>query len=458
MYKENILNNNNNQKNNQNININNNKNKKNNNNKNINKVKGKFFVGFLCLLFLVIFTPVISLAFGPSSSTIYQGIDVSSYQGNINFSLVKNAGIDIVYIKSSEGRSYIDPYFERNYQNAKANGLKVGFYHYVTARTTEQAREQANFFARVISGKEPDCRLAMDFESFGNLSVIQINEISKVFLETLQSATGKDVLIYSNSYSARTIFSRELAIYPLWVANYGVSEPGGNDKWSTWVGWQYTSTGRVSGILGNVDRDQFTDGVLLSNTSPIPTPETPTTPEAPENSETIVYTVKSGDTLSEIARDYGTTVNSIVSLNTFITNPNLIYPGQQLTIRTNSLTNNNVNNSNSSSTVYTVVRGDTLSEIATKYNTTVSNLVTLNNISNPNLIYPGQRIIISNGINSNLGNECGKILYTVKRGDTLSGIAAKYDTTVSEIATLNNISNPNLIYAGSIIRVPNCKK
>ena len=406
---------------------------------------------FSLVSFFIIYPFVPSLAFGPSSSIIYQGIDVSSWQGSIDFAQVRNAGIDIVYMKSSEGRSYIDPYFERNYQNAKANGLKVGFYHYVTARTVEQAREQANFFASVISGKEPDCRLAMDFESFGNLSVNQINEISKVFLETLQNATNKEVLIYSNSYSARTIFSRDLAIYPLWVANYGVSEPGGNDKWATWVGWQYTSTGRVAGISGNVDRNQFTDGVLLSNISPIPTPETPSTPEQPTETGTIVYTVKSGDTLSSIARNYGTTVYRIVSLNPSITNPNLIYPGEQFIISIDS-------NTSSSSVVYTVVRGDTLSEIAARYNTTVSKLVTDNNISNPNLIYPGQRIGISVGTIPSLGNECGKILYTIKRGDTLSEIAARYDTTVNEIATLNNISNPNLIYAGNIIRVPNCRK
>ena len=411
----------------------------------------KIFLIAFSLMIFAISTTIPVLAFGPSSSTIYQGIDVSSWQGNINFSSVKNSGIDIVYIKSSEGRNYIDPYFERNYQNAKANGLKVGFYHYVTARNVEQAREQANFFARVISGKEPDCRLAMDFESFGNLSVNQINEISKAFLETLQNTTNKEVLIYSNSYSARTIFSRDLAIYPLWVANYGVSEPGGNDKWDTWVGWQYTSTGRVSGISGNVDRDQFTDGVLLSSTSPIPTPEEPSTPEQSTESGTINYTVKSGDTLSKIARNYGTTVNSIVSLNPSITNPNLIYPGEQFTIRVNS------SSDNLTSTVYTVVRGDTLSEIAVKYDTTVSRLVADNNISNPNLIYPGQRILIY-GNSTTLGNECGKILYTIKRGDTLSEIAARYDTTVNEIATLNNIANPNLIYAGNIIRVPNCKK
>lgn len=406
---------------------------------------------FSFVTFFIISTSVSSLAFAPSSSTIYQGIDVSSWQGTIDFSQVKNAGIDIVYMKSSEGRSYIDPYFERNYQNAKANGLKVGFYHYVTARTVEEARNQANFFAKVISGKEPDCKLAMDFESFGNLSVNQINEISKVFLETLQNATNKEVLIYSNSYTARTILSSDLAIYPLWVANYGVSEPGGNDKWNTWVGWQYTSTGRVTGISGNVDRDKFTDGVLLSNTSPIPTPDSPSTPEEPIENGTIIYTVKSGDTLSKIAREYGTTVNNIVSLNPSITNPNLIYPGEQFTISIN-------NNTSSSSLVYTVVKGDTLSEIAVRYDTTVSKLVIDNNISNPNLIYPGQRLVIYNSSTTNLGNECGKVLYTIKRGDTLSEIATRYDTTVNEIATLNNISNPNLIYAGNIIRVPNCRK
>lgn len=406
---------------------------------------------FSFVTFFIISTSVSSLAFGPSSSTIYQGIDVSSWQGNINFAQVKNAGIDIVYIKSSEGVSYIDPYFERNYQNAKANGLKVGFYHYVTARTVEEARNQANFFAKVISGKEPDCKLAMDFESFGNLSVNQINEISKVFLETLQNATNKEVLIYSNSYTARTILSSDLAIYPLWVANYGVSEPGGNDKWNTWVGWQYTSTGRVTGISGNVDRDKFTDGVLLSDNSPIPTPDSPSTPEEPIENGTIIYTVKSGDTLSKIAREYGTTVNNIVSLNPSITNPNLIYPGEQFTISIN-------NNTSSSSLVYTVVKGDTLSEIAVRYDTTVSKLVIDNNISNPNLIYPGQRLVIYKGNTTNLGNECGKVLYTIKRGDTLSEIATRYDTTVNEIATLNNISNPNLIYAGNIIRVPNCRK
>ena len=311
----------------------------------------KFSFISLFSLFFILVTCFPSFCFGPSSNEIYQGIDVSSWQGSINFSYVKSSGIEVVYIKSSEGRSYIDPYFERNYTNAKANGLKVGFYHYVTARSIEQAKEQANFFASVISGKQADCRLAMDFESFGNLSISQINEISKTFLETLENVTNSKCVIYSNAYSARTIFSNELTNYPLWVANYGVSSPGSNGKWNTWVGWQYTNTGLVNGISGYVDRNKFTNGILLSSTSTLPSPETPSTPST---DNTTVYTVKKGDTLSQIALNYGTTVSSIVSLNPSITNPNLIYPGQKLTIKINSSSSTN------NSTVYIVKKGDTL--------------------------------------------------------------------------------------------------
>ena len=97
-------------------------------------------------------------AYGPASEKIFDGIDVSGWQENINYLEVKNAGIEVVYMKASEGYSYQDPYFNENYINAKANGLKVGFYHYLTARSEEEAVEQAKFFAKVIQNKVPDCR------------------------------------------------------------------------------------------------------------------------------------------------------------------------------------------------------------------------------------------------------------------------------------------------------------
>lgn len=406
--------------------------------------KNILLVILFSLLFIPFF-PYLTYAFSPSSNQIYQGIDISSWQGTVDFFAVKNSGIDIVYIKSSEGTSYINPYFESSYSNAKENGLKVGFYHYVTARSTQQAINEANFFARVVGGKQSDCKLAMDFENFGDLSINEINNISKVFLETLTNITNSQPIIYSNAFSARTIFNQELTKYPLWVANYGVNTPESNGKWETWVGWQYTSTGIVNGISGYVDRNQFTDGVLLSSSTILPTPENS---GSSSSENTIVYTVKSGDTLSEIARDYGTTVSSIVSLNTFITNPNLIYPGQQLTIKTSTENSNNI---------YVVKRGDTLSHIALRYNTTVNTLVRLNNIKNPNLIYPNQQLIVNSSGLVDVPNSCGKVVYQIKKGDTLSGLAIEYRSTVEEITTLNNISNPNLIYAGDTIRIPTCR-
>ena len=402
----------------------------------------------ITLLFIYITSPC--FAFEPSSSIIYQGIDVSRWQGNINFSDVKRSGIDIVYMKASEGRSYIDPYFERNYTEAKNNNLKVGFYHYVTARTVSKAKEQAIFFANVISQKSPDCKLAMDFEDFGNLSNYEINEISKVFLETLKQETKEEVLIYSNTYSAKNIFDAELTKYPLWVAHYNVNKPIDNGKWQNWIGWQYTSTGKVPGISGYVDKNYFTKDILLKKVISIPIPENNA---GNINQENIVfYTVKRGDTLSAISKKYNTSILDILAMNPNIKNPNLIYPGQRFKIITNTESNVAI--------YYIVKKGDTLTGISKKYKTTVKELVELNGIKNPNLIYPNQRLkIYENTTNQEIGgeNSCGKILYKIKYGDTLSKLALKYKTSVVEIAKINNISNPNRIYAGNIIRIPNCR-
>ncbi|MBO6243777.1 MAG: hypothetical protein J6O41_04335 [Clostridia bacterium] len=124
----------------------------------------------LSLIFIVpIFINIPKVdAITPSMEPEYNGIDVSNWQGYIDYGKVKQAGIEVVYIKSSEGRTFRDPYFQYNYENAKANGLKVGFYHFLTATSEQGAREQARFFASVISGKSPDCKLAMDFEEFGS--------------------------------------------------------------------------------------------------------------------------------------------------------------------------------------------------------------------------------------------------------------------------------------------------
>ena len=114
----------------------------------------KFILGIVIFVFAFCMQTNQIYALTPASDLTYEGIDVSNWQGYIDYARVKQSGIDIVYIKASQGTTRKDPYFETNYQNAKANGLKVGFYHYVTATTVEGARAEARFFASVISRKK----------------------------------------------------------------------------------------------------------------------------------------------------------------------------------------------------------------------------------------------------------------------------------------------------------------
>lgn len=192
------------------------------------------------------------------------GIDVSHWEGKIDFRKVKEAGIRIVYIKSTQGSDIVDPEFERNYRDADREGLCIGFYHYVTAGNIEEAREEAAFFYEKIRDKNQHARPAMDFEQFGSLSREEIRDISAQFLRDIESSFGHRPAIYSDASNASDIFDDDrLREYPLWIAQYGVSRPDMENPWRRWSGWQYTDRGRVKGISGRVDRDYFRREILF---------------------------------------------------------------------------------------------------------------------------------------------------------------------------------------------------
>ena len=405
-----------------------------------------FFMIIIKILVLINFN--VSYALSPISEPIYEGIDVSNWQGYINYRLVKDSGIDIVYIKASEGTTFKDPYFEYNYRNAKENGLKVGFYHFLTATNVEQAKNQAQFFASVISGKAPDCKLAMDFEQFRNgITVKEINDISLAFMQSLRELTGKEIIVYSNLNDAQRVFNRNVSSqYPLWLAYWGNYSALENvqSSWDKWEGVQYTNMGTIAGVDGYVDRNRFTRNVLLEKCTDCPIIEPPNGDESKE----INYTVKRGDTLWAISQRYGVTVKELAEINN-IANPNLIYPGQVLKILVDSeIDHNDV--IDMGHVLYTVKRGDNLWNISRRYNTTVQLIVQMNNIKNPNLIYPGQvfKILTNNYSNFNSG-----FTYVVKRGDNLWNISRRFGFTVNYLVKLNNIKNPNLIYPGQIIKI-----
>jgi LysM repeat protein len=158
----------------------------------------------------------------------------------------------------------------------------------------------------------------------------------------------------------------------------------------------------------------------------------------------LIYIVARGDTLKSLATRFGSTVESILASNLEISNPNVIYEGQRLTIYSGASTPPPTLPPASGQTYY-VVPGDTLRRIAAKFNTTVEAILRINpQITNPNIIYAGQAIAIPAGVST----------YVAQRGDTLRSIASRYGTTVETLLALNpDIQNPSLIYVGQVIRV-----
>lgn len=238
-----------------------------------------------------------------------------------------------------------------------------------------------------------------------------------------------------------------------------------------------TSAATLASINGisNPNKIYIGQNILVSkgsssSSSASNTNKTTTTTTPSKTTSTATYTVKSGDTLSGIANSHSTSVSALTSLNK-ISNPNKIYVGQVLKLKAASTTSTTTkpttttSTTSSSSASYTVKSGDTLSAIANKLGTSVANLVKVNNISNANLIMVGQvlktasasvssaktvKTTTSTKTTSNT-NTAGS--YTVKSGDSLSSIAAKYGTSYSTLASINGIANPNKIYVGQNIKL-----
>ena len=398
------------------------------------RLTGAAAVLLACIAALVFAALVPARAIPPSGGRQYRGIDISEFQGEIDFEEVRRSGIEAVYIRVGAGE-YTDEYFAENYERAKAAGLKIGFYHYVTARSVEEGRRQARFFASLAAGREPDMRLAMDFEYFGSLSVSQINAISEAYLDELTALTRREAVIYSDLSNARNIFSRALAEkYPLWAAQYGADEPSANGKWREWVGFQYTDEGRVGGIYGNGDRNIFTEGIFLSDSWRIDG-EKRTTVRA--RTRTLTVYVRAGDTLWAIAREYGTTVEAIARENRIV-DPNRIFAGERLRITLPAR--------GSGEEIYTVRRGDTPISIAGKFGVTLSALEDRNGLERGETIYAGDKLSIP-------GAGMSGEFYVVRPGDTLFYISRRTGVPIRTLVGINRIKDPDLIYAGEHLKL-----
>ena len=185
-----------------------------------------------------------------------KGIDVSKWQGDVDFRKVKADGYDFVIISAGYGMYswQKDSYFETNYKNAKAAGLGVGAYWYSYAVNRQQAREEARVFLEAVEGKVFDYPLCFDIEdsSQAGLSREIIGEMIEEFCTYLEDR-GYYAALYSYAYFLQNRvpeWCRQR--YDVWVAAFDVDKPPYSGNYGM---WQYTSSGRVYGVNGRCDCD-----------------------------------------------------------------------------------------------------------------------------------------------------------------------------------------------------------
>lgn len=329
------------------------------------------------------------------------GIDVSKWQGDIDFNAVKNSGkVDFAIIRDGYGwdnDTQKDVKFERNVEGFKSVGTPVGAYHFSYADSVHAAEREAYTCMKFISGHKFEMPIYYDVESEGvsrSLGKALISQMVDKFCSILEDH-GYFAGIYANTDYFTNYLDRELLKkYTWWQADYRATPQLYNPAI-----FQYSSSGQIPGIAGNCDVNKMYEDLpsiitskgfngYAGGSTPAPTP----TPEPAPAPSVTKYTVKSGDNLTRIAERFGTSVSAIVNANG-ISNPNLIYPGQVLTIPGSS-----GGSSGASYQTYTVKSGDSLWAIAQAKlgnGNRYKEIKSLNGLTS-DTIYPGQTLKIPN--------------------------------------------------------------
>lgn len=370
------------------------------------------------------------------------GIDISHWNALVDANAVRANGITYAWCKATEGTAYVDPTFAGKVSQLRAAGIKVGAYHFM--RGTDPRAQARHFRTVAATCLVPGSLVPMlDMEAADVRS--NANEYVRAFYDELGPGIAE---VYGNldwwrnalrpaDWGNRNIIGH--------IARYN-GDPG-NPGWTypRMAVHQHTASGTVPGIPGNVDRNATMAGygladLLIAGTVQ-PEPTLPPSPPPVQMGDTWI--VRPGDTLSRIASAWNVTVSALAAANS-ISNPDLIYVGQVIHRPGTS----GAVPPAQPGTRYQVRSGDTLSEIASRFGTTVAALVALNHISNPDRIYVGQWLDLPAGSAATSGR-----VYIVQSGDTLGKIAARsnYPGGYLALAARNNIADPNRIYVGQSI-------
>jgi GH25 family lysozyme M1 (1,4-beta-N-acetylmuramidase) len=209
----------------------------------------------------------------PAAATQLEGIDVSHWQGTIDWAKVRAAGKRFAYIKASEHTSFVDDKYQTNRSRAKSAGVKVGAYHFARPDIgTSDAYAEADHFIETADWTSGELRPVLDLEDTGGLSSSALQTWVKAFVQRIYDRTGVRAVIYvspsfwTNKMGNSTWFAKN-GYDVLWIAHWTTAKspsvPAESWGGKSWTFWQYTSDGSVPGISGRVDLDRY-NGTDLS--------------------------------------------------------------------------------------------------------------------------------------------------------------------------------------------------
>ena len=187
-----------------------------------------------------------------------RGIDVSHYQGEIDWEKVADASLDgehvsFAFIKATEGKTILDEYFVYNFSSARKNGIIRGAYHVFSSKST--AQEQAEFFCNVVELKKRDLYPVLDIEGLGTYTPDQLREGIIDWMNIVEKHFGVTPILYTSyKFKIDYLNGHEFDKYPYWIAHYYVDKLKYKGQWDF---WQHTDKGSIDGIEGDVDVDLF---------------------------------------------------------------------------------------------------------------------------------------------------------------------------------------------------------
>lgn len=191
-----------------------------------------------------------------NTATRLLGIDVSHFQGRVDWNAVKSAGCAFAFAKATEGAGEVDPYFHANWAGMKAAGLLRGAYHFY--RAGEPAAAQAAHFLTTVQFEAGDLPPVLDIEVDDGVTGQPLVGGVQTWLDAVEPAAGATPVVYTNTPFWDAHFNDQFGQYPLWIAHYGVAAPSPLPAgWTAWTFWQFSQSLRVGGVGGPADHDYF---------------------------------------------------------------------------------------------------------------------------------------------------------------------------------------------------------